>query len=225
MGDNMALAFIRTVILYVAVMVALRIMGKRQIGELQPSELVITIMLGDLASVPMQETAIPILNGITPIITLVFIEVMISVLILKSRKVRHFISGSPSIVIRDGQIDVKELKKLRLNIDDLIEQLHGKDIISLSDVQIAIVDTNGAVCIVPKASKRPVTPSDMGIIAEEEEIPYTLISDGCIIYENLLKLGRGEGWLLENVKKNSMEVCDVIYAACTRSGKFQIQRR
>jgi len=221
----MALSFIRTVILYIAVMMALRIMGKRQIGELQPSELVITIMLGDLASVPMQETAIPILNGITPIITLVFIEVMISVVALKSKRVRAFISGSPSIVIRDGKIDVNELKKIRLNIDDLIEQLHGKDILNINDVQLAIVDTNGAVCIVPKAAKRPLTPSDMNLSPKEEELPYTVISDGKIICENLQKLGKSEKWLYDKVEKESLKVKDVIYASCTRSGQFRVQRR
>ena len=222
---NLILSFIRTIILYIAVMVALRIMGKRQIGELQPSELVITIMLGDLASVPMQETGIPILNGVTPIVTLVFIEVILSLVALKSRRARAFISGKPSVVIRDGKIVTEELKKVRFNVDDLLEELRSKDIIHLSDVQIALLDTNGGFCVVPKAAKRSLTPEDMNISPKEEELPYTVISDGKIIEENLKKLNRGRKWLEKKVAEQNMAVKDVIYAGCTQSGRFEIQRR
>jgi len=219
------LSFIRTIILYIAVMVALRIMGKRQIGELQPSELVITIMLGDLASVPMQETGIPILNGITPIFTLVIIEVLLSFVALKSRRARAFISGSPSVVIRDGKIVTEELKKLRFNVDDLLEELRSKDIVNIADVQIALLDTNGAFCVVPKATKRPLTPADLNLSPKEDELPYTVISDGKIITENLKKLKREKKWLEKKVLEKNMEIRDVIYASCTQSGKFVIQRR
>ena len=221
----MKLSLVRTIILYISVMVAIRIMGKRQIGELQPSELVITIMLGDLASVPMQETSIPILNGIVPIITLVFLEVMLSYLSLKSKRVRQFISGVPSVIIQDGRINTKELKKLRFNIDDLLEELREKDIVNIGDVQIALLDTNGAFCVVPKAAKRPVTPEDLNISPKEDELPYTVISDGKIIKENLIKLGREEKWLEKKVGEKNMSVKDVIYAGLTNGGRLEIMRR
>ena len=221
----MSLSLIRTIILYICVMCALRIMGKRQIGELQPSELVITIMLGDLASVPMQETSIPILNGIVPIVTLVFLEVVLSMASLKSKRIRRFISGDPSIIINNGQINTDELKKLRFNIDDLLEELRAKDIVDISDVQIALIDTNGAFCVVQKASKRPVTPEDLKISPKEEEIPYTVVSDGKIIKTNLVKLGREEKWLVKKINEKNMSVEDVLYAGLTESGKLSVMRR
>ena len=221
----MTLAFIRTIILYVSVMVAIRIMGKRQIGELQPSELVITIMLGDLASVPMQETGIPILNGITPIITLVFLEVILSLIALKSRRARRIISGNPSIVINDGKINYEELRRLRFNVDDLLEELRAKDIVNVNDVQAALIDTNGAFCVLLKAEKRPLTPGDIGLTPPEEEIPYTVVSDGRIVPENLKKLEKDEMWLFKKLKKQGARVSDIIYAGYTKSGKLEIQRR
>jgi len=221
----MSLSLVRTIILYVSVMVAIRIMGKRQIGELQPSELVITIMLGDLASVPMQETSIPILNGIVPIVTLVFLEVMLSLVSLKSKRIRKFISGEASVIIRDGQIDTNELKKLRFNIDDLLEELRGKDIVNIADVQIALLDTNGAFCVIPKAAKRPVTPEDLNIAPKEEELPYTVISDGKIIKDNLIKLGKEEKWLKKKIEQKNMSVKDVMYAGLTNGGRLEIMRR
>ena len=221
----MSLSLVRTIILSVSVMVAIRIMGKRQIGELQPSELVITIMLGDLASVPMQETSIPILNGIVPIVTLVFLEVMLSLVSLKSKRIRKFISGEASVIIRDGQIDTNELKKLRFNIDDLLEELRGKDIVNIADVQIALLDTNGAFCVIPKAAKRPVTPEDLNIAPKEEELPYTVISDGKIIKDNLAKLGKKEEWLKKKIEKKNMSVKDVMYAGLTNGGRLEIMRR
>ena len=221
----MTVSFIRAVILYIAVMVAVRIMGKRQIGELQPSELVITIILGDLASVPMQNTGIPLLNGIVPIVTLVALEVGISVLSMKSKRVRRILSGKPSVIIRDGDIDYKELKYLRFSADDLMEELRGKDIINIDDVQLAIVDTNGEVCIVPKAGKRPLTPDDIGLAPPEEELWYTLVSDGKIISANLKKIGKSEKWLQGEVKKQNSDIKNILIAAATKSGTLTIKEK
>lgn len=221
----MSLSLVRTVILYVSVMVALRIMGKRQIGELQPSELVITIMLGDLASVPMQETSIPILNGIVPIVTLVFLEVMLSFVSLKSKRIRRFISGTPSVIINNGEIDTKELKKLRFNIDDILEELRGKDILNIGDVEIALLDTNGAFCVIPKAGKRPVTPEDLNLKPEEEQLPYTVISDGKILKDNLYKVEKTEKWLNKKISEQNLTVQDIIYAGLTKGGRLEIKRR
>lgn len=221
----MTVSFIRAVILYIAVMAAVRIMGKRQIGELQPSELVITIILGDLASVPMQNTGIPLLNGIVPIITLVVLEVGISVLSMKSKRVRRILSGRPSVIIRDGEVDYRELKYLRFSADDLMEELRGKDIVNIDDVQLAIVDTNGEVCIVPKAGKRPLTPDDIGLAPPEEELWYTLVSDGKIISANLKKIGKSEKWLQGEVKKQNSDIKNILIAAATKSGTLTIKEK
>ncbi|MBQ7717905.1 MAG: DUF421 domain-containing protein [Clostridia bacterium] len=221
----MLVSFVRTIILYFAVMAAIRVMGKRQIGELQPSELVITIILGDLASVPMQETGIPITSGIVPIITLVFTEVVISFLCLKSKKLRSFLSGRPSIVIQNGEINTPELRRLRLNVDDLLEELRNKDVSDINDVDMAIVDTNGQMCIIPKPDRRPLTPRDIGLTPDKETLPYTLVSDGRIISDNLKKTGKTEEWLTGEIKKSGYTVRDIILATYSESGGLKIQRR
>ncbi|MBO4898145.1 MAG: DUF421 domain-containing protein [Clostridia bacterium] len=221
----MTISVIRTFILYIAVMLGLRLMGKRQIGELQPSELVITIMFGNLAAVPMQETGIPLINGIAPIITLVFIEVMLSAISLKSKRFRRFISGSPSIIIRRGEIDLKELRRLRMSMDDVMEALRSKDIVNIDDVETAILDTDGEICIVPKAAKRPLTPEDLALSPKEEEMPYTIISDGRIITDNLNKINKSEKWLMGEIKKKKLAIPDVLLANYTRDGKLCFKKK
>ena len=221
----MFVSFIRTFILYFAVMAAIRVMGKRQIGELQPSELVITIILGDLASVPMQETGVPIMSGIVPIITLVFIEVVLSFVSLKSKRIRRFLSGRPSIVIRNGEINTPELRRLRLNVDDLLEELRNKDVGDIGDVDMAIIDTDGKMCIIPQPDRRPLTPRDIGIMPQREMLPYTLISDGRIISENLRKIGKSEEWLKKEAVKNKFEIQDVILATYTSESGLKFHRR
>ena len=221
----MTISVIRTFILYIAVMLGIRIMGKRQIGELQPSELVITIMFGNLAAVPMQETGIPLINGIAPIITLVFIEVILSAISLKNKRFRRFISGSPSIIIRNGEIDLEEVRRLRMSTDDIMEALRSKDIVNIEDVQTAILDTDGEICIVPKAAKRAVTPEDLGLSPKEENMPYTLISDGRIIKDNLSKINKSEKWLRDELSKHKLRLCDVLLADYTRDGKFTFKKK
>ena len=221
----MLVSLVRTFILYFAVMAAIRVMGKRQIGELQPSELVITIMLGDLASVPMQETGVPIMSGIIPIIILVFIEGVLSFVSLKSKRIRWFLSGRPSIVIRNGEINTPELRRLRLNVDDLLEELRNKDVCDISDVDMAIVDTDGKMCIIPQPDRRPLTPRDIGIMPQRETLPYTVISDGRIISENLKKIGKTEEWLRKEADKNKFRIRDVILATYTPENGVKFQRR
>lgn len=221
----MAVSLVRTIILYTAIMAAIRIMGKRQLGELQPSELVITIMLGDLASVPMQEPDMPIVNGIVPIITLVFLEVLLSVIGLKSKRFRNFFSGSPSIVIHNGRIMEKEMRRLRFSVDDLLEELRNKDYVNVNDVHMAIIDTNGQVCIVPKAEKRSLTPADMGLSPPEEQIPYSLVVDGRIIGENLTKINKDEEWLRAQLKKEDCTVKNIILAFYTEAEGLQLQKK
>ena len=148
-----------------------------------------------------------------------------SLVSLKSKRIRKFISGEASVIIRDGQIDTNELKKLRFNIDDLLEELRGKDIVNIADVQIALLATNGAFCVIPKAAKRPVTPEDLNIAPKEEELPYTVISDGKIIKDNLAKLGKKEEWLKKKIEKKNMSVKDVMYAGLTNGGRLEIMRR
>ncbi len=222
----MVVSFIRTIILYTAVITALRLMGKRQIGELQPSELVITIMLGDLATIPMQDPGLPLSNGIIPIFTLVLIELTFSTLSLKSKRIRTFLSGKPSIVIRNGQIDREEMRKMRFNIDDLMEELHYKDIMNVGDVEMAVIDANGVLSVLQKSEKRNLTPEDLHIKPQQEKWPFTIITDGRLISDNLQKSGLTEQELKKMLKKQKVHnYGQVLLATYTNEGGLQVQKK
>ena len=158
----MVLTILRIFILYVLATAAVRIMGKRQIGELQPSELVITILLSEIAAIPMQDTDIPLLNSVVAVLLLVAFEIISSVISMKSRGARRLLEGNAVTVIRDGKIDQKEIKRLRYTVDDLLTALRQKDVFVLSDVTYAIVETNGTLSVVKKAAVDYLRPSDMG---------------------------------------------------------------
>lgn len=153
----MAISFLRTIVLYFIVIVGLRIMGKRQIGELQPSELVVTIMLADLASIPMQSTGIPLVSGIIPIFTLITLEVLVSYISLKSKKFSEIVSGKPSVLISNGVINKEEMKKSRFNNEDLLEDLRLGGCPNVQDIQYAILETNGQLSIMLKKDNQPLT--------------------------------------------------------------------
>ena len=159
----MLILVVRTLILYIIVIIAMRIMGKRQLGELQPSELVVAIMISDLASVPMQAIDIPLISGILPVMTLIIAEVMMSYLSLKSKRMRKLLSGEASIIIYDGQIDERELARLRFNINDLLEELRLNSCHDVSDVQVAVIETSGKLSIIPKDSARTATTEDLAL--------------------------------------------------------------
>lgn len=197
----MILIMIRTFILFLMVVIALRIMGKRQIGQLQPYELVILIMIADLAVIPMESVNIPILSGAIPIFTLLLIEISISYFSLQNEKLRGIVSGTPSVLVENGKIVEQELKKLRYNINDLLEQLRTKNFPNIADIEFAILETKGDITIIPKSQKRPVTPADLHIPTKYEGIPFTLIIDGYVFKQNLSKLNLTEEWLGTELKK------------------------
>ncbi len=206
--------FIRTVILYTIVVIAIRIMGKAELSELQPYELVILIMVAELASISMERVEMPFINGVVAIFTLVFLQVIVSFITLKSEKARAIICGKPSILIENGKIVERELKSLRLNINDLIEQLRIKDFPNIDDVEFAILETNGDLSVIPKASKRPLTPSDMNIDVKKEALPISLIIDGKINEGNLNKTSVDFNWLYKELKKHNIDdINKVLYAS------------
>ena len=218
---------IRTLILYIAVITAIRIMGKRQIGEMQPSELVVAIMISDLASVPMQAIDLPLLNGIIPVFTLIIAEVLISYASLKSRTVRKIITGEPSIIIYNGHINQYELNKLRFNINDLLEQLRINNYPNIADVQIAMLETNGQISIVPKKDARYITVKDMNLKnANVEMLPCTIISDGYLIESELKRSGNNISWLKNELKKRNIKSFkDVFIASYDINSGLLIQKR
>jgi len=205
--------FVRTLILYILIIIVLRLMGKRQIGQLQPSELVVALIIADLAAVPMSEVGIPLINGIIPIITLFIMEELLSYLSLKSERARGLISGKPSILIERGIIMEKELQQLRYNLNDLLEQLRLKNFSNVEDVNYAILETSGQLSVIPKEEKKPVTLKDMNIKTQIQHLPVTVIIDGRIISDNLYKIGLSNNWLANELKKYKIKSArDVFFA-------------
>lgn len=203
----MWIAFFRTILFYFALILFLRLMGKKQLGELQPTELAVTLLIADLASIPVQATNIPLLSGLVPIATLLILEVIMSWISLKSPLVRKWISGSPIVVIENGKINQKALTDLRFNIDDLMEGLRLKDISCVEDVAFAIIETNGKLSVFPKAEKRPLTPEDMNMSVTDKGISMILIADGKPEEKNLNKLQLDQAWLKKELKKR--HICDI----------------
>lgn len=157
----MIIIFMRTIILYLTVIVAMRIMGKRQIGDLQPSEMVVTFMISDLASIPMQATGTPLLAGVIPILTLIIAEVLLSFFSLKNKKLRDVVTGTPSIIVQDGRMNIEEMKKIRMNQDDLMEELRLGNCPKIENVRFAIAETSGRLSIILKDSVQPLTAKDL----------------------------------------------------------------
>ena len=192
----MTTALFRTVILYLALMVGLRLLGKRQIGELEPSELVLTLIISDLAAVPMQDFGIPLVNGLLPIVTLLCLSLLLSFLNLKSVRLRSLLCGRPTAIIREGKLLQKEMAKNRLTVDELLEQLRGQGISDLSTVKYAILETSGKVSVFPYTKESPLTPAAAGLnVPDSVVLPILLISDGRLMEQNLRAAGRDEKWL------------------------------
>lgn len=201
----MLIVFFRSIVLYIIVLIVMRLMGKREIGQLQPFELAIAIMIADLAAVPMAETGIPISNGIIPILGLLVMHLIISFLNLKSMKIREILCGKPAILIYRGKIDEKVLKKERFTLNELQERLRSSNVVNLGDVEYAILETSGQVTVIQKPDKRTTTPKDFNIMPEYEGIPYDLVVDGKVMYNNLKIIGKDYNWLKKQVNKFNME--------------------
>lgn len=181
----MAVTLIRATVLYAIIIFLIRLMGKRQIGELQPSELVVTILLSEIASIPMQDNNIPILHSVVALFALVAYEILTSAAGLKSYKLRSFIQGHPVIVIRDGEIDLKALKKLRMTVNDLISALRQKDVFDISQVSYAIFETNGQISVLLKPEYKNSTAADLDIYPKDCGMPFAVVCDGKIIEDTV----------------------------------------
>lgn len=216
----MLITFFRSILIYIFVLVVMRLMGKREIGQLQPFELAIAIMIADLASIPMTDPGIPISNGIISILGLLVMHLIISIINMKSIKAREIICGRPTILIYRGKIDEKALKKERFTINELEERLRGNNVINLGDVEYAILETSGQVTVIQKPEKRNTIPEDFNIVPEYEGIPYDLVIDGKIMDDNLRILGKNREWLRKQVKKFKIDPEEALVV--TYDGKGQI---
>ena len=222
----MLIVFIRTVILVTLVVVGLRVMGKRQVGQLQPYELVIIILLSELAAIPIGNSGIPLAYAVIPILTLVVIHIFLSYISLKSEGARGIICGTPSVLIENGKIVEKELIRLRYNINELTEQLRAKNIPNIADVEFAILETSGHLSVIPKSQKRPVVPADMNLPTNYEGLPVTLIIDGFVFDKNLSKISLNREWLLEELQKFGIsDFREVLFASIDSEGKLFYQQK
>lgn len=221
----MLLVFVRTIILYSIVLIVMRFMGKREIGQLQPFELAISIMIADLATLPMAETGIPISNGIIPILGLLVMHLLISMINMKSMRIREIICGKPSILIYRGRIDEQKLKKERFTINELEERLRGNNVNNIGDVEYAILETSGQVTVIQKPNKRVTIPEDFGIMPEYEGISYDLVIDGKVMEENLRKLEKDYNWLIKQLQPYDVTPEQVLIATIDGKGNFFCQEK
>lgn len=220
----MFIVLFRTIVLYVLVVFIMRIMGKRQIGQLQPFELVIAIMVSQLASIPMQDTRIPLVHGIIPIITLLILQVLISLAQLKSELARAIFCGKPSILISKGKIDIKQLRNNKFNINDLLEEIRLQGYYDIEDIEYAILETSGQLSIIPKTELEPATKKDLNIKSSQDKLPVTLILDGKINNENLKLIDKNKSWLKSQLTRNNVSSEKQIFLALIDSkGKFFFQ--
>jgi len=204
----------------------MRLMGKRQIGQLQPFELVVAILISDLASVPMQDTAIPLINGIIPILTLLIAQITLSLISMLSVKARSIICGTPSILIENGKINENNLRKEMYTLNDLLEQLRNSNVYNIADVEFAILETNGQLSIIPKSQKRPVNPEDLKIPTKYEGLPLDLIIDGRVMIKNLQKANLDIEWLKNELSKFGInDLNDVFFASLDTNGNLYYQEK
>ena len=215
----MITALCRTVILYFLIMIGLRLMGKRQIGELEPSELVLTMMISDLATVPMQDFGIPLLSGLLPILTLLALSLLLSQLSLRSLRLRALICGTPTVLIRGGKLQQDAMRKNRFTIDELMEELREQGVTRIEDVKYAVLENSGQLSVLPWAKAKPPTAEDLGLTLEEDTLPTVLINDGRVLRNNLRLCGRDEVWLQKILKQEHCTTKEVFLLTVDENGK------
>ncbi|HJC00696.1 MAG TPA: DUF421 domain-containing protein [Candidatus Flavonifractor merdavium] len=201
----MVIAFLRTIILYAFIIIGIRLMGKRQVGELEPSELVLALLIADLAAVPMQDFGIPLLTGLIPILTLLCLTMALSVLTMRSVRFRAVLCGRPSVIVENGKLRQNEMKKNRFTLDELMEELRMQGITDLSTVKYAILETNGQLSVLPYAAQQPVTAQQMGLTPQEPGLPMVIINDGRLITRSLHSRGLNEEWLEKQLRQHHVK--------------------
>ena len=205
----MAINFIRAIIIYVVIIIAVRLMGKRQVGELKPHELVITILISAIAVMPLEENSMPLANCLVPILLFVSLEIIMSVISMKSLWFRNLLQGRPIFIIRQGKLDQKKLKQLRLTMDDVVDALRQKDVFDISQVEDAVIETNGSISVLPKAEYQPITASDINLSVKEKGMPVAIVIDGKPVneYFNEYKLKDSEIELvLQTVNRDAKRI-------------------
>ena len=221
----MLTVFFRTIILIVFIVLALRIMGKRQIGQLQPSEFVVTIILSEIAAAPILDDNIPLLYSAVAICILVGIEILMSVVCLKSMWLRSVLQGNAVVLINNGKLDVKQMKRLRYTVDDIMEALRQKDVFNIDDVQFAVAETNGSLSVLLKPEKRTLTAEDVGKNGVAEAMACVVVADGQIIRSDFKYCGMTEEKLANLIKKSKLKTEDIFLLTVDLNGNTCFVRK
>lgn len=204
----MILSYLRTIILYLVLIVVIRLMGKRQIGQMEPSEFVVTMLVANLASIPMQDSGIPLFSGFIPIVTVLGLELVLSHLSLHSIRLRKLLCGKPVILIENGNILQGNLRKTRVTLDELTGHLREKDVLDLRSVQYAILETNGNLSVFPYPKDRPASAREAGITPQKQALPLTIISDGVLLPENLKIAKKNTAWVQKILRQHNADIRD-----------------
>ena len=191
----MILSYIRTIILYLVLIGVIRLMGKRQIGQMEPAEFVVTMLVANLAAIPMQDGGIPLFSGFVPIVTVLGVELVLSALSMKSLPLRKLLCGKPVILIENGNIMQKNLQKTRITLDELMGHLREKDVLDLKAVQYAILETNGNLSVFPYPEEKPASAKDAGIQVGRQSLPIMVVSDGTLLEKNLPVIKKDRAWV------------------------------
>ena len=221
----MSTIFVRTIIIYTFVLIAIRLMGKREIGQLQPYELVVTIMIADVASMPMQNVSIPLVQGIVPILGILVAQVIASVLEFKSKKIHKYITGKPSILMANGKIIEQNMKKQKYTMEGLLEQIRVAGYPSLLDIDYIILETSGQISIIPKAENNPVTIRDMKLQPKYTGYTRPIIIDGTLIKSNLKELGKDEKWLTQQLQRLKINMENTLLFTSDELGNIYCQKK
>ena len=215
----------RTVTMYVMLVIIMRLMGKRQIGEMQLSELVVTLMLSEIAAIPIVEEEYSLFDAIIPIILLVVLEITISFFVTKSARLKRIIDGRPSVVIKDGKIRMEELRRLRITLDELLSEMRQKDIFDVRDVEYALIENNGKLSVCLKNNVRAASVEDLGIESARSGLAYTLVVDGEICTSGLFLLEMNENQVLRELKKKKIPLKNVLLMTIDEDGEISITKK
>ena len=222
---DLIVTIMRTVIMYIFVTLGIRLMGKRQIGDMQPNELVVTLLISEIAAIPLQDLSQPVLNGIIAIFILVILEIIVSVLALKSHKIRKLLSGQSVVIIKNGVVDQNAMKKVRMTVLDLIELLRGQNVFDISTVAFAVLEVNGDLSVLLKTEEQNITVKDIDIQRDEMGLPLPVISDGRIVTESLVPLEITEEKIRIILKNNSLKPENIFLMTLDRYENINIVKK
>ncbi len=221
----MFIALVRTVLSYLVLIAAIRTMGKRQLGEMEPAEFVVTMLIANLAAVPMQDNSLPLLSGLIPILTVLATELILAGLSMKFLPVRRLLCGRPVPLIRDGRVLQANLRATRVSLEELTQRLRQKDVFDLAQVRHALLETDGSLSVLLRGGSRPLCPEDLGLRVPESPLPLPLISDGVVLAENLSRAGRDEAWLRRELKKRKLKIPEIFHLTVDEGGTIQWIRK